>query len=138
LNLKKIFQKKEVQDYIIKLNSFEQLFLKGIDIQGREVGKYSINTERFLDSLPINRSVFSFYGVTKRKNAGDNFFFYDTGEFFKDMKVKLENDGFIISSDTDTADKLEEKYGNRLIGLTNESKKKLGQFILQNIRQDIL
>jgi hypothetical protein len=80
--------------------------------------------------------VFSFNGVTKRKNAGDNYFFYDTGSFFENMKVIVESDGFKIRSDADTADELEDKFGNKLIGLTNESKTKLSKFILEIIRQD--
>ena len=49
----------------------------------------------------------------------------DTGEFHRSIFVKFEGDKIIIDSDNDLRDKLVEKYGATIFGLTKQNKQAL-------------
>ena len=122
---------KSITDYIIQLNTDEQLF-EGVDSQGRQVGTYSEYTEK------LNQGQ-SFGG--KAKIAGEPWFFYDTGGFFNSFYIKVEKDSFVIIA-TD-ADKMQDLFGDIesidiLIGLTPESRELLKVEILPKIREYVL
>lgn len=115
----------EIKKYIIYLNAFDQLFLGGINSDGEIIGTYSNAS----DSLRSSES-FTFNGLTKRKIAGDAYFFYDTGSFLKSFSVSIKKDGFTIKANDQIEDEhfgsLTEKFGKKIIGLTDESKAELG------------
>lgn len=124
LRITEVFQVKEVQDYIIYLNRHEQLFLKGETVEGDLTGFYSLKTQFITEGKGYTSE-----GVTKYKKAGDPFFFLDTNDFFNSFKVKVGNEYFTIEANDKKDDGyLSEKYGH-IIGLSEESKSKLVEFI---------
>jgi hypothetical protein len=129
-------KKPEIIKHIIYLNAFDQLFLGGLDADGEIVGTYSSFTESLRDE-----ESFTFNGLTKRKIAGDAYFFYDSGGFLKSFKVEIKKDGFVIkandSIDDQNFDSLTEKFG-KLVGLTDESKSELGTKMLPSLRELVL
>lgn len=131
-----VVKKPEIIKHIIYLNAFDQLFLGGLNADGEIVGTYS----GFTESLR-SEEAFTFNGLTKRKIAGDAYFFYDSGSFLKSFKVEVKSDGFVIkandSIDDENFDSLEAKFG-KLVGLTNESKTELGIKMLPSLRKLVL
>lgn len=135
----KIYSETEVQDFIIDLNRIEQLFKKGVDIEGNIFGTYSPLTE----TLSQGRS-FGFGGDSgsKTKRAGDPIFLLDDGDFYRSFKIRLKNNGsFTISAVTDKDDFDLLDYGD-IIGLSNNSIneliKEILPFIIQETREAIL
>lgn len=89
----------------------DQLIKEGIDASGEVIGYYTAYTE-FLSG--------------GRKRAGDPYNLYDTGEFHNSLFVIVLNDSIIIDGDGNKGDEdLFQKYGEDIIGLTNENKIKL-------------
>jgi hypothetical protein len=130
-------KKPEIKRHIIYLNAFDQLFLGGLNSDGEIVGTYANRTE----ALTASES-FTFNGLTKRKIAGDAYFFYDSGGFLRSFSVSIKKDGFTIKANDEIDDEffgsLTEKYGKNLIGLTDESKTELGVKILPMVRKFVL
>lgn len=129
-------KKSKIIRHIIYLNTFDQLFLGGLNADGEIVGEYRKTSELFAEG-----EAFSFNGLTKRKIAGDAYFFYDSGGFLRSFSVSIKKDGFTIKANDEIDDELfgslTEKYGKNLIGLTDESKTELGQKILPMVRKFI-
>lgn len=123
-----IFSKKDVQDFIIDLNVQGQLYEKGINAEGVELesigGEYSTLT-KWLKSeagLPFDR-------VT----------LFDTGEFYESFTITANKEGLTIESDTNKdGDDLQDRWGTKLMGLTNDSKRQLAEHIAQDIYRHIL
>lgn len=67
----------------------------------------------------------------------------DTGEFHRSIFVKFEGDKIIIDSDSDLRNKLVDKYGATIFGLTKQNKqalirileKRLNQWAINKIKQ---
>ena len=135
-----VFQNNEVQDLVLDLNRINQLFKKGIDAVGDEIGFYSEVTEQ----LSRGQS-FGFGGDSGRKSkkAGEPIFLLDEGDFYRSFKVKVLDDGFVITADTlkDDGTDLVNSYGKDILGLTNESRneiiKEIIPFIIQETRKII-
>lgn len=121
----RIVGQKEVQEYILDLNRFEQIFKESTDIDGDKLGKYSA----FTDAMN-SRNSFTYKGKTRRKTRGDNYFLFDSGSFFESFGIKVNSDGFSIVANeiTDDGTNIILAFGN-VIGLTNESKNNLAQNI---------
>lgn len=98
---------KEVQDLIIWLNQEVQLFQKGINADGDIIGFYSLSTQL----------------INPQKVAGTPYTLKDTGAFFDSFNIELgENEIYITANPIKGKDNLFEKYGEDILGLTNESK----------------
>ena len=114
-----------ITDHIIYLNTFDQLFLGGINTDGNLIGTYSLVTE-----LIAGNEIFAYGGLTKQKTAGSPYFFYDSGNFIESFQVRIVKDGFVITAIDDIEDErfdtLSQKFGKKLIGLTESSKADLG------------
>ena len=116
---KTVFNEEEFDKFILDLVRIKQLYEQGVDETGTVIGYYSYFTEI------INPS----------KQAGTPFTFKDTGEFYKSMNVTVEQDSFIIDADPLKKDEtghetnLFEKYGEGIIGLTEDSKETLNEEI---------
>lgn len=124
------FKDKSLQEFAIQLNTDEQLFDEGIDRNGRVIGQYSFYTEA------INKGK-TFAG--KQKLAGQNWFFYDTGDLFSSFFVNVSADGITINA-TDI-DKLENAMNENpdiLVGLTEENKNILAHEALPRMREYII
>ena len=125
---------------VLDLNRINQLFKKGIDAVGDEIGFYSEVTEQ----LSRGQS-FGFGGDSGRKSkkAGEPIFLLDEGDFYRSFKVKVLDDGFVITADTlkDDGTDLVNSYGKDILGLTNESRneiiKEIIPFIIQETRKII-
>lgn len=134
-----IFSKTEVQDLIIDLNRFNQLFKESEQSTGAEIdGSYSRLTG--LATSETN-AVFTFRNSTgdsfsRQKTQGESYFLLDSGDFYKSFKVKILDDGFTIQADTlkdDGTDLL--KYGS-LLGLTKESRSEIIKKILPMVIEE--
>lgn len=114
----KVFKRKDVEDFIIDLNTRGQLF-EGIDSEGSKLenigGSYSPNTVRRKQrqGLPTDR-------VT----------LFDTGDFYSSFTVEVKKGFLVIKADTRKRSiDLQERWGTKLIGLTDENFEALQDFI---------
>ena len=105
------------EDKILDLNREDQIFKKGIDIDGQLLGKYRNNLRGNTRGYP--------------KEAGDPFNFFDTGALFSGFNLLSEgNKNKITIENTDSKAKLlATKYGE-FVGLTEENKRKLNYDII--------
>jgi hypothetical protein len=87
----------------------DQLRKQGVDGNNEVIGFYSIATE---------------FITNGRKQAGERFDLYDSGDFYESMFVTALNDGFIIDADTL---KMEDQfwYDEDILKLTDENMDKL-------------
>lgn len=132
---------REVQFEIIRLNTVEQLFKKGIQSDGsslvstnRSPGYYSPTTES------MNKGVnFTIDGITKQKIAGDPYFLFDTGHFYASFVVLADRKAIVIlADDVYNYDKpLSVEYGSKIIGLTKENMGVLSGMLLKKYIKEI-
>jgi hypothetical protein len=118
-----VFNQKHIKDEIIRLNTSEQLF-EGIDSKGNPLDVYSPTTE------VLNlRFTFNYEGKSKKKIAGQPAFLFDEGEFYTSFQVDVDRNRILIKADPikDDGNNLFDEYGNDIIGLTDESKRKLSE-----------
>lgn len=108
-------QDRSFTDFIIELNTQNQLFDKGIDSTGKLLsdigGEYSI----------VTMQIAAKKGKPKKSRTHVNL--NDTNEFYNSFKVFLDGQGdFQISADVikDTTNLLTE-WGSNILGLTEES-----------------
>lgn len=115
----------QVQDEIVRLNTIDQLYDKGIDSLGDSLGDYSPFTVRV-----------KVYKGQKTSNIT----LKDTGEFYDSFDVTVYKDGFTISADAQKEDSnLVEEFGIDILGLTDGSIDKLiREYILDNYKYYIL
>ena len=101
----------EFTDYIIELNTKNQLYDKGIDAKGDRIGSYSAKTKAIKDA---------------NGEISDHVTLLDTGKFYESFRVFLQGSDLIISANTikDTDD-LIFKYGQDILGLNEDSLEKL-------------
>jgi len=120
LIMRSIFeQEPDFKELVIELNTNNQLF-EGIDSNGVTLssigGKYADVTIAFKrsNSQPFDR-------VTLK----------DTGAFYESFNVRYEMGGIVIDADTiKEGDDLRERWGNDILGLTDESIEKLVFFLV--------
>jgi len=122
-----VFKDKGIQSFIIDLNKEDQLFAKGVGVDGEIVGYYS-----FYTSL-----------INPKKKFNQKYNFKDTGEMFKSFKVIVSKDGFTIDADAEKlvdSDIIESE--NKILGLTDESKQELIKeilpFLVKEVRKQII
>lgn len=106
-----------IKEYIQK----DQLKQQGIDETGQVIGYYSEVTEM------ITRG---------RKMAGDHYTLEDTGAFFRSMYVVVLLDSIVIEANpVKDNENLFVKYGDGIIGLTDENKTKFGEIVKEKFIQ---
>ena len=121
-------QNKEFTDLIIELNTRKQLYDKGIDSLGDNIGSYSAKTKQI---------------KAEKGQITDHVTLFDTGEFYKSFRIFFNGTDFVISADTikDTDD-LIYKYGEEILGLTKESlsllREKAKEIIIPYVRKKLL
>jgi hypothetical protein len=115
----RVFSKKRIQEYVIvELIQSDQLFDRGID----ETGNPIRNADNGRTSYSKLTEILS--GGTKKE--GEHYTLLDGGEFYKSMVFLLGANYFEIDADPIKKDSnLFAKFGEGIIGLTNESKEKL-------------
>lgn len=131
----KIWDNKSVQVYIEILNK-EQLS-RSIDSNSVQLSYEDAKGNIRTGYSPLTAKL-----SKGRKKVGDSFNLRDTGEFYKSIKAMPELKGFEITADYQKDDtKLNEKFGEAIIGLTDESIQKLQEFIkpiiFLNIRKEL-
>jgi len=117
----KAVYKNEVE--IIKLNTEDQLFNKGINVEGGLLGVYS------RDHQPSPDSILKGYP----KLRGQRYNFVDSGRLFNDMEINVAENK-VIFSNTDTGNKLLDLHsliGADFIGLTSDNVYRLNYEIIQ-------
>tara|TARA_R110001606_G_scaffold21019_1_gene74613 strand:- start:114 stop:560 length:447 start_codon:yes stop_codon:yes gene_type:complete len=109
-----------VKEYIIKLNTIDQLFDRGIDSLNKSLGKYSdVTVENY--KKPKGQK---FSNITLK----------DTGDFYKSFKVELTKTSIRISANPIKEDNnLFDDFGDEIIGLTPDNLTKTSEIILENI-----
>lgn len=105
------------EEEILNLNREDQLFDKGIDVNGSLLGKYRNTLSGSTRGYP--------------KSAGDPFNFYDTGSLFSGFSLLSEGNAnkVVINNSDSKVSLLTNKYGD-FIGLTEENKNKLNYEII--------
>lgn len=109
-----------LSEEILDLNRRDQLF-QGEDTEGNIIGYYSEATENVWGGRYANPP----------KIAGEPYNFQDTGDLFQGFALQFRNGLLVIYSTDSKVPLLEEKYGNRLFGLTIENQEKLNYEILK-------
>ena len=101
--------------FILGLIKNDQLS-KGIDAKGNTIGLYSYWTERISEG---------------RKQEGDPYTLFDTGAFYNSLRIIISGLSFIVEGNGQKdKENLFVKYGDDIVGLTNESLEKLAQELL--------
>lgn len=98
---------KDNEGQIIELNTDEQLFLQGIDSEGQAI-----------------TPGYTPFTVSIKRGKGqptDHVTLRDTGDFHRSFKISYGTDAFAIYADDPKAQKLENKYGAEIFGLTDEN-----------------
>lgn len=114
---REFFNNKQNQKYIIEELIQNDQLQKGIDGTG----------ERITDNEGNDSYSFLTEWITRgRKQEGDPYTLKDTGEFYDSMVINVSNNEIEIDADPIKTDaNLFEKYGDDIIGLTDQSKEKL-------------
>lgn len=116
-----------LQEWILNLVREEQLFQKGVDEDGDIIGTYSEYTEM----------------ISPEKRAGTHYTLKDTGNFFATFNITIYPTYFEIDAnpikinDEGETENLFYKYTESILGLTEESKEKLGQEIIKRYIEEI-
>jgi hypothetical protein len=126
----------QVQNFILDLNR-DQLFREGKDANGNVIGYYTGFTEELNEG-----KTFSYKGESRQKKEGDPYLLYDTGDFYKSLEVQVYDEYFTVyGQDIKEDGALTQKYGNDILGITNENKGKLIEkilpFVIQTIRTEL-
>jgi len=112
-------QNKIIVEYIQQ----DQLFEKGVDETGQIIGYYSAYTEMLTNG---------------RKKEGEPYNLFDTGDFYRSMVFLLGKDFFEVDADPiKDNDNLFTKFGEGIIGLTEESKEKLKTELLERYDKEV-
>ena len=120
-----ILSRKEFKDFIIELNTKDQLFDKNIDSKGVSLstigGDYSPLTLQLSD-----------------KKSASSINLFDTGDYYKSHTVtvsSLKADFITIDSDPiKDEDNLFDRWGSDIVGLTEESLEKLSAKLLPELQ----
>jgi hypothetical protein len=127
---KRVFLDKTLQTTIIVEYIQGDQLIKGFDGTGER-----ITDTRGNDSYSYLTELLS----NGEKKAGDHYTLFDTGDFYRSMVFLLGKDFFEIDADSikDTGTDLFLKYGEDIVGLTEESKNKLQVELLERYDKEI-
>lgn len=120
--------KQDTKDFIIELNTNEQLFNEGIDSNGvllEDIG-----------------GAYSGFTVILKRAEGlpfDRITLYDTGAFYNTFRVVVGNKHLdIIANTIKDGEDLMDRWGQDILGLTDSSIWELILEILSDVRQNLL
>ena len=115
----------ELKKWILDLIRIDQLFEQGIDSDGEVIGYYSYFTEL----------------MNPAKQEGTPYTLKDTGAFYESMIIYISKDYFEIDADPIKVDNqtgeetnLFYRYGENIIGITEENLQKLREEIKERYR----
>jgi hypothetical protein len=125
---RKVLSDKEFQKWILDLIRIDQLFEQGIDSDGDVIGYYSYFTEL----------------MNPEKQEGTPYTLKDSGAFYKSMILFIGPDYFEVDADPIKVDNqtgeetnLFYKYGENIIGITDENLQKLRDEIKERYREEL-
>ncbi len=128
--LKRIYSKSTVEQFIVSLNTegqpTSQLYALGVDANGNQLEPpYTVNTIQFkLNGFGDSRI--------------DHVTLKDTGDFYESFIVKALKDGFEITANPiKGGNDLTEKYGEDIIGISEQNKEILSQFLQPFLEEEI-
>ena len=107
-----VFSDMKFKTKVLDFVRIDQLFEQGVNEDDQVIGTYSIITETVYNP---------------EKVAGTPYTLKDTGDFYKSFMMQVLPDGIIINADgiKDDGTDLLERFTNKILGLTDESKIKL-------------
>ena len=114
----------EVKEPVIGLNT-SQLYDEGVDADGNHLTKYRNPT---------------YAHIKNSMNPGPGFGrpdLYLTGEFQQNMNLRVEGDVFEIDSSDVKSAELKDKYGEKIFGLTQESKQEAWPIVRQPLVEKV-
>ena len=128
--INEILSNKDFQQFIIDLNTGDQLFEEGINALGVSLesigGPY---TEATIHGIP---GVFK--GKLDKGQPIDRITLKDTGDFYKTFKIVLGESSFQIEADgKKDGDNLFTRWGKDVVGLTDENTQKVIDAIRKRI-----
>ena len=118
--------KPNIQFFILELNRRRQLFFQGIDAEGK-----------LLSSIGGNYTLFTLQQKqgTRPVNAANLINLFDTGDFYDSFRIILQEDGFLIEANTiKEGTDLQDRWGDELLGLTDDSR----EVLIEKIQPDIV
>lgn len=112
--LKIIFDDTTLQVQVLDLNTESQMYDKGINSEGDQIGEYSFWTKAYWKPLAAAEG---------RDGRTDHITLKDTGEFYASFRFVNEPDGFKITANTlkEDGNDLAVIYGEKILGLSSES-----------------
>lgn len=111
----------DIQNLILDLNRFNQLFDKGIDSEGQDLGEYT---------------PFTIQIKTGKGQPVDRVTLKDTGAFYDSFGIVFGADFVEITANfIKDGDDLRDDWGENITGLTNESITLLQGAILQGVQE---
>ena len=129
----KIWRLENVQKYIIELNTKEQLFENSVDSYGKQL-IYKKNGFGYSPKTYEIKNGVKFDGA--RFSIGQTYTLRDSGQFFKSFEVKVNSTGFEIIADGYN-NNVFANFGEQVLGLTDESKGKLIEYILPLLADEL-
>jgi hypothetical protein len=106
-----VFYDTKFKTKVLDFVRIDQLFEQGINENGYVIGTYALVTEKF-------------YDASKKFNTP--YTLYDDGDFYRSFMLEVLPDAIVIDADgvKESVDLLE-KFTDKILGLTDESKIKL-------------
>ena len=122
----KVFSDRALQIKVLNWIRQDQLFKEGIDENNQIIGLYSIATE----------------SINPSKKAGTPFTLFDSGEFYKSFFIAVSRNDFTINADPiktegGVTENLFTKYGEGIIGLTEQNKNKLSIEVMEKFNREL-
>jgi hypothetical protein len=107
-----VFSDMKFKTKVLDFIRIDQLFEQGVNEDDQVIGRYSIVTETVYNP---------------EKVAGSPYTLKDPGDFYKSFMMEVLPDGIIINADgiKDDGTDLLERFTDKILGLTDESKIKL-------------
>ena len=123
-----IYLEQDVQQFILDLNRYAQLFNEGVNIKDEPIGFYSKATEQITGG---------------RKKAGSPYTLKDTGDFYSTFGIKLnvEGDVWIVADtikDEDNLLDIDKDILGLTVNSTNELIKKITPLFIQGVKEQLL
>lgn len=97
---------------IVEMNTEDQLFSKGIDSEGIEIMRYAPYSE-------LTKEI-----KEQKGQPYDRVTLRDTGDFHYSFEVEADSDKMVIIATDEKTEDLLDRYGEEIIGLTDENLQK--------------
>lgn len=122
-----LFQDQEIKEYVIFLNTDEQLF-QGIDSEGISLKSIGGDYSDFTKDLKQQKG-----------QPIDRVTLLDTGDFYDTFSVEALRDAIIINANTiKEGNDLQDRWGNDLVGLTADNIGDLAEVITEDFIKILL